>query len=131
LQLCTGGIFGMGETVEDRDSLLDSIASLKPESTPLNFYHPNPALPIKSRNISREEALNIVKQARRLLGEGKLLMVAGGRELLFDGYEELMFEAGANSMVIGDYLTTVGDAPSKDKEMLKRLGYGVATSCHA
>ena len=131
LQLCTGGIFGMGETVEDRDSLLDSIASLNPESTPLNFYHPNPALPIKSRNISREEALNIVKQARRLLGEGKLLMVAGGRELLFDGYEELMFEAGANSMVIGDYLTTVGDAPSKDKEMLKRLGYGVATSCHA
>ena len=131
LQLCTGGIFGMGETVEDRDSLLDSIASLNPESTPLNFYHPNPALPIKSRNISREEALNIVKQARRLLGEGKLLMVAGGRELLFDGYEELMFEAGANSMVIGNYLTTVGDAPSKDKEMLKRLGYGVATSCHA
>jgi len=129
LQLCTGGIFGMGETVEDRDSLLNSIASLNPESTPLNFYHPNPALPIKTRNISRDEAVKIVQQARGLLGEGKLLMVAGGRELLFDGYEELMFEAGANSMVIGNYLTTVGDAPSKDKEMLKRLGYGVATSC--
>jgi len=130
LQLCSGGIFGMGETEEDRTSLLNSIASLNPESTPLNFYHPNEALPIKSRNISRSEALEIVKRARNLLGEDKLLMVAAGRELLFDGCEELMFEAGANSMVIGNYLTTVGDAPHKDREMLERLGYGVAISCY-
>ena len=130
LQLCTGGIFGMGESAEDRESLLNAIASLDPESTPLNFYHPNEALPIKSRNISRDEAIQIVKKARTLLGEKKLLMVAAGRELLFNGYEELMFEAGANSMVIGNYLTTVGDAPSKDREMLERLGYGVAISCH-
>jgi len=120
----------MGESAEDRESLLNAIASLDPESTPLNFYHPNEALPIKSRNISRDEAIQIVKKARTLLGEKKLLMVAAGRELLFNGYEELMFEAGANSMVIGNYLTTVGDAPSKDREMLERLGYGVAISCH-
>jgi biotin synthase len=130
LQLCTGGIFGMGEEPEERESLLASIASLKPESTPLNFYHPNKALPIKTRNISREEALAIVKKARKLLGEDKLLMVAAGRELLFDGCEELMFEAGANSMVIGNYLTTTGDAPTKDRAMLEKLGYGVATTCH-
>jgi biotin synthase len=130
LQLCTGGIFGMGEEVEDRDSLLASIASLNPESTPLNFYHPNKALPIKTRNISRDEALAIVKKARKLLGEDKLLMVAAGRELLFNGCEELMFEAGANSMVIGNYLTTEGDAPTKDRAMLEKLGYGVATTCH-
>jgi len=130
LQLCTGGIFGMGESAEDRSSLLNAIASLNPESTPLNFYHPNKALPIKTRNISQDEAVEIVQRARKLLGEDKLLMVAGGRELLFDGSEELMFEAGANAMVIGNYLTTVGDAPQKDKKMLERLGYGVATSCH-
>jgi len=130
LQLCTGGIFGMGETAEDRTSLLNAIASLNPESTPLNFYHPNKALPIKSRNISKEEALLIVSRARKLLGEEKLLMVAGGRELLFEGSEELMFEAGANAMVIGNYLTTIGDAPLKDKKMLEKLGYGVAVSCH-
>lgn len=130
LQLCSGGIFGMGESAEDRTSLLNSIASLKPESTPLNFYHPNKALPIKTRNISRDEAIVIIQRARKLLGEDKLLMVAGGRELLFDGCEELMFAAGANSMVIGNYLTTAGDAPQKDKAMLERLGYGVATSCH-
>ena len=130
LQLCTGGIFGMGEEQEDRDELLKAIASLEPNSTPLNFYHPNKALPIKTRNISRDEAVIIIKKTRQLLGEDKLLMVAGGRELLFDGFEELMFNSGANSIVIGNYLTTSGDEPQKDRAMLERLGYGVATACH-
>ena len=129
LALCSGGIFGMGETVEDRDSLLLSIASLSPESTPLNFYHPNPALPIKTRNIELDEAINIIKKARHLLGDDKLLMVAGGRELLFNGKESLMFEAGANAMVIGNYLTTKGVEASSDQSMLDTLGYEVATSC--
>ena len=129
LALCSGGIFGMGETQEDRNSLLDAIASLQPESTPLNFYHPNPALPIKSRNIEIDEAVEIIKKARALLGEDKLLMVAGGRELLFNGKEELMFEAGANSMVVGNYLTTEGIDANKDRAMLDRLGLEVATSC--
>ena len=129
LALCSGGIFGMGETAEDRDSLLNSIASLSPESTPLNFYHPNPALPIKTRNIELDEAVNIIKKARHLLGEDKLLMVAGGRELLFSGKESLMFEAGANAMVIGNYLTTQGVEASSDTSMLATLGYEVATSC--
>ena len=129
LALCSGGIFGMGETEEDRDALLKAIASLSPESTPLNFYHPNPALPIKTRNIEREEAIEIIQKARALLGKERLLMVAGGRELLFNGHEDEMFNAGANSMVIGNYLTTKGLAPSKDKQMLESLGYEVATSC--
>lgn len=129
LALCSGGIFGMGETAEDRDELLKAIASLSPESTPLNFYHPNPALPIKTRNIELDEAISIIKKARALLGEGKLLMVAGGRELLFNNQEELMFEAGANAMVIGNYLTTKGIEASSDKTMLANLGYEIATSC--
>jgi len=129
LALCSGGIFGMGETSEDRDELLKSITSLNPESTPLNFYHPNPALPIKTRNIEVEEALTIINKARILLGDETLLMVAGGRELLFNGEEEKMFEAGANAIVIGNYLTTAGLEPNKDKSMLDSLGYKVATSC--
>jgi len=129
LALCSGGIFGMGETAQDRTDLLNSIASLSPESTPLNFYHPNPALPIKTRNIELDEAVNIIKRARTLLGEDKLLMVAGGRELLFTGKENLMFEAGANAMVIGNYLTTEGISAHSDKSMLDTLGYEVATSC--
>ena len=129
LALCTGGIFGMGESTEDREELLKSITSLSPESTPLNFYHPNPALPIKTRNIEIEEALAIINKARTLLGENTLLMVAGGRELLFSGQEDKMFEAGANAIVIGNYLTTAGLEPNKDKSMLDSLGYEVATSC--
>jgi len=129
LALCAGGIFGMGETSEDRDELLRSINSLTPESTPLNFYHPNPALPIKTRNIETEEALSIISKTRMLLGDDTLLMVAGGRELLFNGQEDKMFKAGANAIVIGNYLTTTGLEPNKDKSMLDSLGYKVATSC--
>ncbi len=129
LTLCTGGIFGMGESMKDRDDLLEAIASLSPESTPLNFYHPNEALPIKSNNISQNEAFEIIEKARALLGVDSLLMVAGGRELLFSDEEEKMFEAGANAIVIGDYLTTAGDTPHKDLDTLRKLGYEVATSC--
>jgi len=129
LALCSGGIFGMGETLEDRDELLYAIASLSPESTPLNFYHPNPALPIKTRNIELEESLHIISKARSLLGKNALLMVAGGRELLFTGEEQKMFEAGANAIVIGNYLTTEGLAPNKDRDMLEALGYEVAVNC--
>ena len=129
MALCSGGIFGMGESAQDRDDLLDAIASLQPESTPLNFYHPNPALPIKTRNISQEDALKIIQKARGLLGNEKLLMVAGGRELLFNGNEARMFESGANAIVIGNYLTTPGSEPSKDQQMLENLGYTIATSC--
>jgi biotin synthase len=130
LSLCVGGIFGMGESREDRDSLINSIISLKPDSVPLNFYIPNPALPIKSRNISYKEALDIIKKTRELLGDNRLLMVAGGREQLFNGHEKEMFEAGANSIVIGDYLTTKGNSVSKDIVMLKQIGYGVALDCN-
>ncbi|MGC9350870.1 MAG: biotin synthase [Sulfurovum sp.] len=129
LALCSGGIFGMGEREQDRNDLLAAIASLQPESTPLNFYHPNPALPIKTRNIELDEAVEVIQKARDLLGEDRLLMVAGGRELLFTGKEHKMFEAGANAMVIGNYLTTTGSAPLKDQDMLHSLGYEVATSC--
>ena len=129
LALCSGGIFGMGEHDEDRDALLDAIVSLQPESVPLNFYHPNPALPIKTRNINQDEAVEIIKKARKLLGEERLLMVAGGRELLFSGDEAKMFQAGANAIVIGNYLTTSGEAPDKDRAMLQSLGYEVAVSC--
>lgn len=129
LALCSGGIFGMGETLADRNSLLKSIASLSPESTPLNFYHPNSALPIKTRNIEFNDALAIITKARNLLGEDKLLMVAGGRELLFSNKEYAMFDAGANAIVIGDYLTTNGVRPSADLKMLETLGYKVAKEC--
>jgi biotin synthase len=130
LLLCSGGIWGMGESIEDREFLLDAIVSLEPNSVPLNFYIPNSALPIKSRDISKDDALEIIKKARSLLGQNRLLMVAGGRELLFSGFEKEMFEAGANSIVIGDYLTTKGNKPLQDIAMIEKINYKVATSCN-
>jgi len=130
LALCAGGIFGMGETPEDRESLLRSIASLRPDSVPLNFYIPNPALPIPERTIDREGAVAVIRRCRELLPDLPLLMVAGGREQLFTGEEKAMFDAGANAIVIGNYLTTPGEAPDRDRRRLEELGYRVATECH-
>jgi biotin synthase len=130
LSLCTGGIFGMGERPEDREGLLQSIASLQPDSVPLNFYIPNPALPIPRRTIDRVGAVAVIRRARELMPDLPLLMVAGGREPLFGGYEEEMFKAGTNAIVIGNYLTTPGEAPDRDRRRLKELGYRVATECH-
>ncbi|MEA2028545.1 MAG: biotin synthase, partial [Campylobacterota bacterium] len=129
LALCSGGIFGMGESREDRQSLIEAIVSLQPESVPLNFYHPNPSLPIGSCNISQEQAVEVISTMRQKLGEEKLLMVAGGRERIFGGSQALIFEAGANAIVIGNYLTTKGELPSQDREIIEQLGYSVASSC--
>jgi biotin synthase len=120
----------MGEREEDRESLLQSIAELNPESVPLNFYIPNPALPIPERTIDRKGAVAVIRRARELLPDLPLLMVAGGREQLFGGYEKEMFDAGADAIVIGNYLTTPGEAPDRDRQRLRELGYTVATECH-
>lgn len=129
LSLCSGGILGMGESENDRDEFLRAIAALVPDSVPLNFYHPNPALPIKNSNIDYLAAIKVIKEARFILGEDPMLMIAGGRELLFHNREDEMFRAGANSIVIGDYLTTSGATPNRDIDMIKSLGYTIAMSC--
>jgi biotin synthase len=129
LALCCGGIFGMGESATHRDELLQIIKELNPSSMPINFYHPNPALPIKDSNITLKEALGVIAKSKALLGDDKIIMVAGGRELLFGGKEAQMYRAGANAIVIGDYLTTKGASSNYDIITLKQLGYKVATSC--
>ena len=129
LSLCSGGIFGMGESEEDRDELIDAIISLEPSSIPINFFIPNPALPIKERNLDRAEATKIIQKIRAKTPDETIVMVAGGREDIFGGAEAEMFEAGANSIVIGNYLTTKGFAPDYDRQMIKNLGYKVAVGC--
>ena len=130
LKLCCGGIFGMGETWEDRESLLDEIASLQPASVPLNFYIPNPALPLQKCTITPDEALEIIAKASKIVEKSSILMIAGGREYLLGGREKEMFSAGANAIVLGDYLTASGTAPERDIERIESLGYTVAGSCN-
>jgi biotin synthase len=128
LELCTGGIVGMGETQQDREDFINSILSLKPTSIPINFYHHNSALPLKPNSLSIQEGLDFIKNLRARF-ENKRIMIAGGRESFFGDAQDKIFEAGANSIVIGNYLTTKGQETNRDLEMLKKLNLQVAKKC--
>ena len=130
LSLCSGGIFGLGESKEERTAFIQSVKSLSPDTMPLNFYIQNPALPLKAAPLSEKEALEIITEVRAALPNTRL-MVAGGREITFTSKECDIFAAGADAIVIGDYLTTKGELPASDREMIERLGYEIATTCHA
>jgi biotin synthase len=126
LVLISGGIFGLGETQEDRVSMLKSLASLNPTSVPINFYHHNEALSLAPNPLSIEEAFGLIKLTREMLLDAERIMVAGGRELMFGARQNEIFQYGANSIVIGNYLTTSGRAMNKDLEMLKALHLDIA-----
>ncbi len=125
--LITGGIFGLGETQEDRVSMLEALNSLNPSSVPINFYHHNEALELSPNPLNVDEALSLVKLTREMIPNAQRIMVAGGRELMFGERQSEIFENGANSIVIGNYLTTTGRVMSKDLAMLKNLHLDVAT----
>lgn len=126
LKLCSGGIFGLGESLEQRIELLKSLKELNPHSSPINFFIPNPALPIKEEILSRDEALECIILAREILRDS-ILMLAGGREVVFGDNQREIFEYGIDAIVLGNYLTADGETPHRDLSMLKRydlkIGY--------
>ena len=126
LVLITGGIFGLGETQEDRVSMLESLASLNPSSVPINFYHHNEALELEPNSLSVDEALNLIKLTRETIPHAERIMVAGGRELMFGERQNEIFKYGANSIVVGNYLTTTGRVIAKDLDMIKSLNLEIA-----
>ncbi|WP_345989052.1 biotin synthase [Sulfurimonas sp. HSL1-2] len=126
LKLISGGIFGLGETQEDRLSMLTSLQKLNPVSVPINFYHHNPALPLRPNPLTADEALELITLTREMLPDAERIMVAGGRELMFGERQHEIFAAGANSIVVGNYLTTEGRDRNADLEMLRSLGLAVA-----
>lgn len=129
LGLCSGGIFGLGEKWSDRIELLKALQILSPHSSPINFFIKNPALPIKEETLSPEEALECVVLAREFLPKTRL-MIAGGREVVFGKDQKALFDCGINAVVLGNYLTTKGDEPSRDVEMIRSYGFEIATTCH-
>ena len=129
LGLCSGGIFGLGESWEDRIDMLKMLQILTPHSSPINFYIANPNLPIDVPKLSKEEALDCVALAREFLPKTRL-MIAGGREHIFGEDQKSLFECGINAVVLGDYLTTKGEAPKKDVERILSYGYVAASSFH-
>lgn len=126
LVLISGGIFGLGENQEDRISMLKSLKELNPTSVPINFYHHNVALELSPNSLTTDEALALIKLTRETLCNAERIMVAGGRSLMFGDRQNEIFKYGANSIVIGNYLTTSGRVMSKDLDMLKSLGLDVA-----
>lgn len=126
LVLISGGIFGLGESQQDRISMLESLKSLNPTSVPINFYHHNEALELQPNSLNIDEAFNLIRLTREMIPDAQRIMVAGGREMMFGDRQNEIFSHGANSIVIGNYLTTSGRAMSRDLEMLNNLNLSVA-----
>jgi len=127
LKLCSGGIFGMGESEKDRISLLNSLKELNPEGIPLNFFIENERLPLKATH-TKKMALEIIKEFRKHFADS-IIMLAGGREVVFKDSWIEGIKAGADSIVIGDYLTTKGEKALNDLEILKKEGIQIANEC--
>ena len=125
LQLCCGGIIGMGETMDDRIDFLTALQELQPEEVPVNFLNPRPGTPFADRSIVEPvEALRFVAMARLALPSA-LIRFAGGREVTLQGLQDLGMRSGASGLVLGDYLTTSGRRDQDDFAMLERLGFEI------
>jgi len=127
LKLCSGGIFGMGESEEDINSLINSLKKLTPDGIPLNFFIENEKLPLKATH-NKKYALEIIKRFRKNFKDA-IIMLAGGREVVFSNNWYEGIKAGANAIVIGDYLTTKGEKANKDLEILIQKGEKIANEC--
>lgn len=125
LQLCCGGIIGMGESAADRVDFLMALQALDPEEVPINFLNPRPGTPLGGRPLlDAAEALRFVATARLALPKA-LLRVAGGREVTLQERQDLGMRGGVSGIVLGDYLTTKGRCDADDYAMLDRLGFKV------
>ncbi len=122
LSVCSGGIMGLGETVEDRVDMALSLRELGIGSVPVNMLNPIPGTPFENnRRLTVEEMRRIAAVYRFLLPRAAIRL-AGGRGLMPDKGEQC-FRSGANAAISGDMLTTAGITVETDLAMLNRLGY--------
>ena len=122
LSVCSGGIMGLGESVEDRIDMALSLRELGIKSVPVNMLNPIPGTPLEgNEKLTPEEMRRIVAVYRFLLPEA-FIRLAGGRGLLPDKGKSC-FASGANAAISGDMLTTAGITTKTDLEILDELGY--------
>ncbi|MBD5417180.1 MAG: biotin synthase BioB [Desulfovibrio sp.] len=125
LSLCCGGIFGLGETWEDRISLAFTLRELGVRHVPLNFLHPQAGTPLaRQEPLTAEEALRIIAVFRHIL-PGAALRICGGRPLVLGRRQGEIFTAGANALMTGDYLTTSGESLKDDLALIAACGMEV------
>jgi biotin synthase len=126
IEVCAGGLFGLGETWKDRIDLALTLRDLNVNSVPINFLHPQPGTPLEHQPLmSAEEALRIIAVYRHLL-PNTTLRICGGRPGVLKERQKDMFKAGANALMTGDYLTTSGQIPKSDTQMIDALGLTIA-----
>lgn len=120
LKLCSGGILGLGESFEQRIELAATLADLDVNTVPLNFLSPIPGTPLgESSLMTPHDALKSVALFRFMLPTADLT-IAGGRDLVLGDYQSWLPLAGANGLMIGNYLTTKGRNLDQDQRMLEQ-----------
>lgn len=126
ISLCSGALFGMGETWQDRIDLAFELRELDVDVVPINFLIPIDGTPLEGTDpLSAMECLHIIAVYRFCLPRQEI-KVAGGRERNLGDLQNLIFPAGADSFLIGNYLTTCGRAPQEDRRMVEDLGFELA-----
>jgi biotin synthase len=123
LELCCGGIIGMGETTRQRIELAFSISALEPDEVPINILIPRKGTP-KELDNCLIHPIDIIRTIAvwRFIMPKTILKIAGGREVHFDDGGRLALQAGANGIITGGYLTTNGNEPNKDIQMIHKIG---------
>lgn len=124
LEICSGGIMGLGESIEDRIDMVLDLRSQGIKSMPVNVLNPVKGTPFgENIPLSEEEILKTIAVYRFIMPEAAIRL-AGGRGLLEDKGEKA-FRGGANAAITGDMLTTAGISIDNDLEIITSLGYGI------
>lgn len=122
LETCSGGIFGLGETWDQRIELSLTLRELDVDSIPVNFLNPIPGTPLEHQPVLRPaEALRILV-ILRFMHPNRDILVCGGRNVALRDWDAWLFAAGANGLMTGNYLTTTGSTYDRDNAMLRELG---------
>ena len=130
MYVCSGGIFGMGESWDQRVEMAEDLRALDVDSVPINFLNARPGTPLEGRQeLSALDCLKIIALYRLMLPT-KDLIVCGGRELNLGGEQRNMFRAGANGLMMGNHLTTAGAAMSADQALIESLGLFIRPPPH-
>jgi biotin synthase len=125
LEVCSGGIFGLGESWADRIDIAMALRGLNVASVPVNFLVPIAGTPLEAEPmLPAEEALRIIAVLRFLLPRTSV-RICGGREAVLGERQDEIFSTGADAAMIGNYLTTLGRPPEDDLAMADALGLTV------
>ncbi|HEX2106615.1 MAG TPA: biotin synthase BioB [Nitrososphaera sp.] len=122
LQLCSGGIIGIGESARQRIELAFSLASLDPEEVPVNILIGREGTPLAGiEPLDPLEAIKTIAVWRFIMPK-TILKIAGGREVHLKDNDKLALKAGANGIITGGYLTTSGNQANRDIAMIREIG---------